>query len=703
MPSNKKVSELTELSESPSNDDVLIINDISDDTGASSGTTKKITVSNLLSGISSSGGGGIFVTNVTCGDNSDKDNGITALTKDTDETAVNNTLPILSAVVDTPTIRVYVQWEGDSNNWTGTPYINSTAISSNTISSIGGGYSRRFEGYLDIDLTDQRGETVTITYAYGELSSSIDIDVAGLGPEVTSFSVTSSPSHSQDHYKDGDNVTVNITFDTADISSISFTGGDDYATNTISNSTSFTLNGQTATITIPVSTTVTTKTAKPFKISAKNALGTEGSTHTSSATIDVLSGPVIISGSVGLYPTTDEVQQTELKNGDSIPITLTFDTTNVNQVSFFGGANHASGTQTVNNVTVSNDKRTTVNMTVIGTTASNNASGVDLPFRAASKHTNTHSQLGPNFNSGSVTVKVNNQKPTFSSPSISYPTNQSALKNSESANVNITVSNQGSNPSYVYSSPNSELNITDVTTYNVTKTVSRSSGTYNVNVNNFTLTVKRRENGTEDSKSAVVFIAHTAPTLSISSNNGNRMKSGGNDNTSQQNYNVVISTGNQRLLEAPTLAAPHGTLGSFSYTASSVTFTASMGVHDNDTKGTHTYTSISAKNLAGITVTNISSGSTYIFGGFVSRTKTLSAQTNEVSINVLHSDYTKVTIAWSANSSVTTRKPIDTTTQTTNAWCLASTSSTPVTVRILDFSKTNSTTVDSTITIQESQ
>jgi hypothetical protein len=46
---NKKVSELTELSEKPSSDDVLILNDISDTTGSAQGTTKKISVSNLLS------------------------------------------------------------------------------------------------------------------------------------------------------------------------------------------------------------------------------------------------------------------------------------------------------------------------------------------------------------------------------------------------------------------------------------------------------------------------------------------------------------------------------------------------------------------------------------------------------------------------------------------------------------------------------
>lgn len=53
---NKKVSELSELSEAPANNDIFIINDVSDDTGSSAGTTKKITYQNLTSGVGGSSG-----------------------------------------------------------------------------------------------------------------------------------------------------------------------------------------------------------------------------------------------------------------------------------------------------------------------------------------------------------------------------------------------------------------------------------------------------------------------------------------------------------------------------------------------------------------------------------------------------------------------------------------------------------------------
>lgn len=654
------------------------------------------------SGGSSATSPGIFVTNITCGDNANLSNGITNLTKDTSQTEIDGTLPVSSALIDTPTARIYVQWEAGSSNWTGTPYINGSPINTSTISSIGGGYVRRFEGYADVDLTDDRGETVTVAYSYGGLSKNVDIEVAGLGPSVTTVEVTSSHPHGQDHYKDGDDITLDITFDSEDVEKISFAGGNSFATGTISNSTNFSISGNTATITVQARTTLTTKTSVPFEITAKNALGTEGETFTSSGTtVEVLSGPVIVSTSVGAYPTTDGTQQSELKNGDSIPVTFTFDTSNVNSVTFSGNNNTASGDQTVSSVSLSN-KSATVNMSISGTDVSNNSGGQDLPFQAAARHLATNSQNGPVFSSGNTKVKVNNQTPTIATASITYPAGQQALKDSEQATVNMTVTNQGSTPNYTYSDPlGSELNITQVSTYQADKSVSRKGGGYNISNANFKLLVKRRENGSQSSKTAIVNIANTAPTLSIASNGGARMRSGGNNNTSQQNYNIVISTGGQRLLQAPTLGAPHGTLGAFDYSTTATTFTASMGVHDNDSKGDHNYSSINAVNLAGKTVTSISSGDEYTFGGFVSRTIDLSAQTNEVSINVLHVDYSKVSISWSGNSGVTSRQPIDTTAQTTNGWCLASATSVPVTVRILDFSKTSASSVDTTVTIQE--
>lgn len=704
---NSTVPNLSELTEAPADLDLLIIQDSSDTTGSLSGTSKKITVSNFLTNVGSgsslsASGAGAFITKITCGSNNDVDDGITLSTQESGEVSVNNFAPLASATVDNSSVRVYVQWEGNSSEWTGTPYVNGSAIPANNTSAIGGQYARRFEGYIDLDLSAYVDSSTTVSCVYQNITHSTTVSVAGSGPEVSSFQVTSSPQHGQDHYKDGDDVTVEITFNTSDVSSISFEGETSYATSSITDSTNFTLSGSVATMTVPVDTTLDTETSVPFKITAKNALGTTGTAYTSTATINVISGPVIVSASVGTYPTTNSIQQTELKNGDTVPVTFTFDTNNVDTIVFSGTSSYASGNQTVSSVSVSN-KSATVNMDISGTTVSNNSGGSDLPFNASARHVSTHGQTGPTFNSGTTKVTVNNQTPTISAATVTYPTNQSALKDSEQATVNMVVTNQGSSPTYTYSDPSTttELTISSASTYSADKQVTRQGGGYNVSSANFQLLVNRNENGTNSTQTAIVNIADTAPTLTVSSNGGTRMRSGGNDGTSQQNYDIVISTGGQRLIQAPTLGAPEGTLGTFSHSANATTFTASMGVHDNDSKGTHTYSSINAVNLAGKTVTTIGSGSQYTFGGFVSRTKTLTAQTNEVEINVLHVTYTKVTLSWSGNSSVNSRQAIDTTTQTTNGWCLASTASTPVTVRILDFSKTSASSVDTTITIEE--
>ena len=304
------------------------------------------------------------------------------------------------------------------------------------------------------------------------------------------------------------------------------------------------------------------------------------------------------------------------------------------------------------------------------------------------------------------TLRVNNQKPTFGSTNITYPTGQLAIKDSESAQVKIPVNNQGISPVYDYNSPRGELSISNSTTYSEIKFANRISGTYNISNSNYNLTVTRTENDNTASKSMTVLIAQDAPTINIMTNNGIRMRSGGNDNTSQQNYTVRI-TSSQRLSQAPILSAPAGTLGNFNYSFTSTTFDATIGVHDDDTKGTHTYTGLVATNLAGRTTNIISSGENYVFGGFVARTLSLQAFQSEVIMNTLWTTYNKLTLNWSKDSAVNIRQPAGTTNQITNSWCIldqltSNTGDKPVTIKILDTSKTNAVSEDSTITIQES-
>ena len=49
---NKKISALSSLGGTPANDDIIPITDISDTSGSANGTTKKVTVSNLMAAVS---------------------------------------------------------------------------------------------------------------------------------------------------------------------------------------------------------------------------------------------------------------------------------------------------------------------------------------------------------------------------------------------------------------------------------------------------------------------------------------------------------------------------------------------------------------------------------------------------------------------------------------------------------------------------
>ena len=57
---NKKISALTSLGGTPANDDIIPITDVSDTSGSAQGTTKKVTVANLLAGAS---GGDLLASN----------------------------------------------------------------------------------------------------------------------------------------------------------------------------------------------------------------------------------------------------------------------------------------------------------------------------------------------------------------------------------------------------------------------------------------------------------------------------------------------------------------------------------------------------------------------------------------------------------------------------------------------------------------
>ena len=226
--------------------------------------------------------------------------------------------------------------------------------------------------------------------------------------------------------------------------------------------------------------------------------------------------------------------------------------------------------------------------------------------------------FGDEFTSNDL-VDLNNTFPSVSVSSISYPTNQQALKDSESATVANTASDFDT---ISYTSPNGQLNISSSSTYEASKNVSRQAGDYNISINNFTVSATKTSNGAVSRASTIVQIAHADLQLSI---NNLASPLASSPAGTVDNFNLLST---QRFLEAPDLFTD------LSQTYASQLSTGSQGTNtnsnsyaitasDSDTKGTFTWR-VSGQNLAGKIQNVIATNPDYELAGFSARTITAS-------------------------------------------------------------------------------
>lgn len=221
-------------------------------------------------------------------------------------------------------------------------------------------------------------------------------------------------------------------------------------------------------------------------------------------------------------------------------------------------------------------------------------------------------------------VKTNNQFPTITMGAVTYPNGKAALDTGDVATVNHSVSNANS---YTYSSPGSQLTVSNPTVFEAAKAVTQLGGTYNDSTVNFRLVARRTANGASTTADATVKIATVTPQVSLTVPAA-RLRSGGNNGTVAQDHTITL-TSNQALAEAPTLNAPEGTWkGSWVSDASGKVWTRALTVHDNNAKGTFTFNSLSAKSISGRITTTITGSADYVLGGFVFRTLTVPAYPN---------------------------------------------------------------------------
>lgn len=348
-----------------------------------------------------------------------------------------------------------------------------------------------------------------------------------------------------------------------------------------------------------------------------------------------VSGPAITDMTFAGYP----VDQTEVKEDDTVSVNVTTSTP-CDQIEVYDY--QACKSKSIS-VTAGTSHTISVDIADRGSGTVNNQT-IRLRCRSATGIWGAPADATDfGTGDGTRTLELNNDYPTISAIAqndIDYPATQEALKDTEQATVNHTVAFPSGTGTVAYTSGNSQLTITNPSTYEAAKVVTRLAGSYNVTSNNLTITAEKTSNKATASRNAVVYIAHAAQTISISTPYS-RLRS----SASGEDYTITIAS-SQKLIEAPTLdalGAGEGTWQGAAFTGGPNSWTRDLQVLDSDTKGTFTFTGLQSKNLAGKIVSTISSGEDYVLGGFVSRTLTIDAWPNrEGSIGTQVSDTAKL-------------------------------------------------------------
>ena len=233
-------------------------------------------------------------------------------------------------------------------------------------------------------------------------------------------------------------------------------------------------------------------------------------------------------------------------------------------------------------------------------------------------------------------VKCNNLYPTVIFGSKTYPLSQSALKDSETATVDVTTANFDS---IAYSSPNGELAITNPTTDEATKTVGRIGGTYNDSFTNLRGQATRNANAATTTTDTIVDIAHVAVTFSVVEQE-TRLRTGAFPGAT---YTITINF-DQTVTSAPLLDEDTPNAGEFQGTwdGSGMVWTRDIKLVDTDIPGTYTWLNPYVVNRAGIITNTITGDASYVIGGFTKRTVTFAAWSQTAEIPIAVTTYTKL-------------------------------------------------------------
>lgn len=417
-------------------------------------------------------------------------------------------------------------------------------------------------------------------------------------------------------------------------------------------------------------------------------------------------GPEITAIVFGAYPGT----QTALKSGDTIPVTVTVENDATSTWIKAGGA----AASLVNLTLGAEDGAGVGYRYATGTiTISSVASNAGVTAQAS----NALGTNGDEFTSANLTI--DQVYPTITFNSITYPASQGALKNSESATVDVSVTNWSSGTDTIqYSSPNSQLSIASATTYAQTKTATRIAGDYNYSTNNYRVSATKTNNAATTTSNYTVKIAHVAAQLTIVEPAA-RLRTGstgysnvGLTSAASVAEHTIYINSNQVLPSAPTLADPDTDKGvwkngAFVNAGGMTSFRNYLQLADDSIRGTHSWGAISGTNLAGIETTSATGDTTYVIGGFVPRYYRVVLGQNTAVGEVEATTYTKVSLTWYYTNgggvikTLSRAATINTSPPVTSQYTIDAVDANPTTFIILDTAATQGQTVDSAILVEE--
>lgn len=306
--------------------------------------------------------------------------------------------------------------------------------------------------------------------------------------------------------------------------------------------------------------------------------------------------------------------QTELKAGDVVGVTIITEPDAVSVTILAGGAAASAVTLPVADGVASG---------FITISGASGAQGIQV------KAKNDLGTFGTIFTSASL--PLNQTYPSISTIVPGYPSGQGALNTAEVGSITATVTNAD-----VVEYVSNDLLIDAPNAYASTKTVTNARVGYVGTGSNITISATRAANGAVTVRSGLVCIATVPPKAAITiAGNPSRLIS----SPTGQDYEVRI-TPDQMLSGTPSLDASLGTwLGV--WTLSGSYWKRTLRITDSTPRGTGVFANLTMTGLSGIQGNEITSGSTYVVGGMVTRNITFPAFARVAALGTNVGDATK--------------------------------------------------------------